>query len=102
MDGRHVLSSERMASDAVWKKYRWTIFNRSTGERLGEIKSHISVSPFFVADSQVIYETAPSLRQTRNSMVEELAKIQSVDLNTGHELWSKQIRGTACRGPYPP
>jgi hypothetical protein len=101
-DGRHVQSSERIANDAVWKNHRWTIFDRVTGERLGEIKSHVSVAPFFVADTQVIYETTPSLRQTQNGLVEEPAKIRAVDLNTGQELWSKQIRDTAFRGPYPP
>ena len=101
-DGRHVQSSERIADDAVWKKHRWTIFDRVTGERLGEIKSHVSVAPFFVADTQVIYETSPYLRRTPNGLVEEPAKIRAVDLNTGQELWSKQIRDTAFRGPYPP
>jgi len=101
-DGRHILSSERIANDSVWEKYRWTIFNRSTGERLGEIKSHVSASPFFIADSKVIYETTPSLRQTKSGLVEEPAKIKAVDFNTGQELWSKQIRDTTFRGPYPP
>ena len=101
-DGRHILSSERIANDAVWEKYRWTIFTRSTGESLGEIKSHVSVSPFFIADSKVIYETTPFLRQTQSGLVEEPAKIRAVDFNTSQELWSKQIRETTFRGPYPP
>src|SRR5581483_842562 len=50
-DGRHILVSEQTGDDRVWEKYRLTIYDRRTGERVGEFKSHLSLVPFFVLDS---------------------------------------------------
>jgi hypothetical protein len=101
-DGRHVLNTQRIADTSVWEKYRWTIYDRGTGERVGEFKSHVSLGSFFVLDSQVIYETGPYLRRTENGLVDEPLKIRAVDLQTGQELWSWQVRDTTFRGPFPP
>jgi hypothetical protein len=101
-DGRHVLSSKRIANDSVWEKYRWTIYDRGTGERVGEFRNHLPLAPFFVLDSQVIYETGPYLRQTKKRLVDEPLKIRAVDLQKGQELWSRQVRDTIYRGPFPP
>jgi hypothetical protein len=49
-DAGHVLASERVADDSVWEKYLWTIYDRSTGEPIGEFRTFRSLAPFFVSD----------------------------------------------------
>jgi hypothetical protein len=101
-NGRHVLNSQRIADDSVWEKYRWTIYDRGTGERVGEFRTHLSFAPFFIFDSQIIYETGPYVRRTEKGAVDEPLKIRAVDLRTGQELWTWQVRDTTFRGPFPP
>ena len=100
-DGRHVLTSQRIADDSVWEKYRWTIYDRDTGERVGAFNSHLRLASFFVLGTQAIYETGPFVRRTESGLVDEPLKIRAVDLRTGQELWSREVRDTAYRGPYP-
>ena len=101
-DGRHVLSSERVADDSVWDKYLWTIYDRSTGEPVGQFRTFQALAPFVVADGQVIYDTPPYARQVQGNVVEEPLQIRAVDLSTGQEVWSEEVRDTTYRGPYPP
>jgi outer membrane protein assembly factor BamB len=101
-DGRHVLSSRRIADDDVWEKYLWTIFERATGQRLGEFKTHMSYAPFLVVDSRVIYETGPYALRTDTGIAEEPLQIRAVDLQTGRRLWNQPVRETADLTPPPP
>ena len=100
-DGAHVLKSERIADDRVWDKYRWTIYDRATGERVGEIRNFRSRASFFVLGSQIIYETGPYTRRTEKGLVHEPLKIRAANMKTGQELWSRAIRDTTYRGPFP-
>lgn len=100
-DGRHVLKSECASDSRVWDKCRWEIYNRSTGKRVGEVRNHQSNAPFFVHGALVIYQTGPYVRRTQKGLVDEPLKIRAVDMNTGKELWSRTIRDTAYRGPFP-
>jgi hypothetical protein len=101
-DGRHEMRSERVANDPVWKKYRWTILERATGERVGAVRMPMHYAPFFVDGTHLVYETGPYLRQTEEGMVEEPLQIRAVELRTGRRLWSRQIRDTVDRNPPPP
>lgn len=101
-DGRHVLGSERIADDKLWDKYRWTIFLRTTGERVAEFTDYRSQAPFALSGSLLIYETGPYSRRTDSGMADEPLKIRAVDLATGEERWSRPIRDTRYRGPFPP
>jgi hypothetical protein len=101
-DGRHILSSERVADDRVWEKYVWTIYDRGTAERLGEIRSHMSLASFFLHDSVLIYETGPSLRRTEKGLIDEPLKLRAINLDSGQEVWSIEVRDTTYRGPFPP
>jgi len=97
-DGRHVLVSTPTGNDTDWERYTLTVYERGTGKRLGEFKSHVSTVPFFVTDSRVVFETGPYTRQS----VEEPPKIRAVDLTSGKEVWSKEVRDPEYRGPFPP
>lgn len=102
-DGRHVLASDRTADSRTWERYRWTIFDRTTGARIGELDQPRSTAAFVVTGSTLVYESQPYARRLDSGELEarELALI-AVDLANGHELWSASLRDTAYRGPFPP
>jgi len=101
-NGNHVLGSKRIESDSVWSKYQWIIYDHVTGNRIAVIKNHLSYSPYFVNDGQIIFETGSYIRRIDNVLVKKPLKIMSVDLQNGRELWSWPIRDTRYRGPFPP
>jgi len=101
VDGRHVLASERIADDSVWDKYRWTIFERATGRRVGAIADYRSHAPFIVAGGIVYYETGPFERRTDAGMVSEPLRLRAVNLSTSAVVWTRDIRDTTYRGPLP-
>ena len=98
-DGRSVLVSERTADDRTWDKYRWTVYDRETGRRIGEARSHLSFAPFVVRDSILVFETTP---YSRASTDVEPAKLRGVSLDSGREAWSFAVREVVYRGPVPP
>jgi hypothetical protein len=100
-DGRHVMSSER-TDESAWDKYVWTIFERESANRLGQIRAHVSYAPFFVTDSRVVYQTDPYALRIGDNLVEEPLQIRAVDLQTGERLWSQPVRNTTDRTPPPP
>ena len=97
-DGRHILASEAAGDDRTFEKYRWTIYERGTGNSVGELRTHISFSPFIVRDSLMIFETTPYARGES----EEPARLRAFSLATGREIWSVEVREVVYRGPFPP
>jgi hypothetical protein len=97
-----MFSSERTGDETVKEKYTLTIFDRKTQERVGQVKSHTSVVPFFISDSLFVNETQPYIWRNKNELVEEPAKIHGLDLKTGNEVWVRPVRDTSYRGPVPP
>ena len=97
-DGRHIVESERVADDRTWAKYRWTILESGTNSGVGAVQLHFSFSPFVVRDSIVIYETTPYMRAGKK----EPAMLRGVNLATGQEVWSVEVREVIHRGPFPP
>ena len=101
VDGRHVMTSERIADDSVWEKYQWTVFERQSGRRLGTLRDYRSHAPFIVVGSSILYETGPFERRTDREVVSEPLRLRAVDLTKGVLLWSRQIRDTKYRGTLP-
>ena len=101
-DGRHVMHSERVGDDAVWEKYRWSIYDRATRGKVGEVRTPVAYAPFVVTESRVIYQTNPHAVRTGSGLVEEPLQIRAVDLRTGELLWRQPVRDTADREPPPP
>jgi hypothetical protein len=102
VDGRHILSSARIADDPEWEKYLWTLYDHATGARVGAFRAHLRYAPFFVTNSRVIYQTPPYARKQGASLKEEPPQIHAMDLATGSELWSHAVRDTTDRRPRPP
>jgi hypothetical protein len=101
-DGRHVLSSQRVADDPAWDKYTWTIFERESGRRVGEIRMHLRYVPFFVDGTRVIYQTPPYERREGPSMRQEPLQLRAADLDDGAEVWHQPVRDTVDREAPPP
>jgi hypothetical protein len=98
-DGRHVLASERTGDELTFDKYRWSVFERGTQRQVGEIRTHLSFTPFVVVDSTLVYETTPYVRGKDK---EEPAKLRALSLANGAPLWSVEVRETVFRGTLPP
>jgi hypothetical protein len=101
-DGRHVLSSLRVADDPAWDQYVWTIFERESGRRVGEMRMHLRYVPFFVEGTRVIYQTPPYERREGSSMRQEPLQLRAADLDSGAEVWHQPVRDTVDREPPPP
>ena len=101
-DGGYVMHPEQVADDTVWDKYLWTVYDAGTGERIGQVKSHVRYAPFFVAGKLLVTTTGPELRQTAQGAVEEPLQIKAFDLTTGAVAWAQPIRDTVNRLPPPP
>ena len=100
-DGRHVLTSTRVADDRVFDKYQWTVFERN-GRRLGTLRDYRSHAAFIVVGSSIVYEIGPFERRTERGVVTEPLRVRAVDLSKGEEQWARAVRDTEYRGPFPP
>jgi hypothetical protein len=98
VDGRNILASELIGDDRVWEKYRWTVYERGSGQRVGEFRTHVSFATFLVRGDLLFYETTPFIRGGKS----EPAKLRAVNLKTGNEIWSEEVRENVYRGPLPP
>jgi hypothetical protein len=101
-DGRHVMTSARVADDRVLEKYEWTVFERSSGRRLGTLRDYRSNAAFIVVGSSIVYEVGPVERRTERGLVTEPLRVRAVDLSKGAEQWARAVRDTTYRGPFPP
>lgn len=98
-DGRYVLASRRTGNAAA--PYQWTISDAATGTVLGSFPAEISMSPFTVAGKRLIHVAQPEARLEGAKWVEQPLRLRAVDLSTGRELWTREIRDTEFRGPFP-
>ncbi|HEX6901199.1 MAG TPA: PQQ-binding-like beta-propeller repeat protein [Thermoanaerobaculia bacterium] len=100
LDGRHVLTSERNPEDS-WNRYRWTLTDAS-GATVGTIVAPVSMAPFVVSGSRILYVAEPALRKEGNQFVDKPLRLRAVDLQTGAEAWEAAVVDTTFRGPFPP
>lgn len=102
-DGRHVLVTEPVdKADFTLYRHRWTLYERSSGARLGSVPSMVSATPFLVVGTTV-YHTVPAHAIRQNGkFVENPAVLHAVNLKTGAEMWKMAVRETAFRGPFAP
>lgn len=100
-DDKHILISDKTSSDSVFNNYRWQIFDKTTQKRIGEMANYRSYAPFCVIGRILIYESGPYLRRSGNDIKETPLQIIAVDLDTGKQVWTKQIMDFIYRGPFP-
>ena len=92
-----MLASERV--DAV--SYRWTLSTRD-GTALGEMISETSYLPFEVQDRVLLFVTGLRLTNNKGEVSVEMPTLVAFDLAKGARIWTREIRDTVYRGPFPP
>jgi len=102
VDGQSSMVSERTGGPADLQKYTLIVMDRKTSKQLGRFRSHTSVVPFIVIGSRVLYESTLYRYRDRDRLVEQPRRIEAVDLSTGSEVWSLELRDTVYRGAFPP
>ncbi|HUI28922.1 MAG TPA: hypothetical protein VLX91_01805 [Candidatus Acidoferrales bacterium] len=100
-NANHILGTKKIANSSEWNKYRWTIYSRTDGKKIGEVGMHVSWAPFFALDSTIICRTPPYSRLINGKLVSQEARVRAINLRTGNEIWSWPIRDTKFRGPFP-
>jgi hypothetical protein len=101
-DAAHIMVSIAVADNNTWNRYRWTIYDRASAEKVAETDNHLSFAPFFITGNRLIYITNPYSRRTEKGLIDEPLKLRCLNMQDGSELWSKPVRDTAYRGPFPP
>ena len=102
-DGRHVLVTEPVDSaDFTLYRHRWTLYERSSGTRLGSVPAMVSATPFVVVGT-TLYHTVPAHAVRRDGkFVESPATLRAVNLKAGVEAWKTALLESDFRGPFPP
>jgi hypothetical protein len=90
------LQSERMDDG----RYRWQLSD-AAGTRLGEFISDYSYRPFDVVDGRLLYVTTPKISVTDGKSMIDMPMLVAVDLGSGKVAWTREVRDTKYRGPYP-
>jgi hypothetical protein len=101
-DRRDIVVTKKTGGEMEPKRYTLTIYDRRTNARLGELKSHFSVLPFFVSDSMIIYESAQYGERTAAGFVQRPRRLVASDLKTGLEVWALDLPAIAYSGSFPP
>lgn len=101
-DRKYILVSKKIASDEVFKKYSWEIYNARTQQKIGGITSYKSYAPFYVNNNILVFETGLYTRNIDNRITSTPLQISAVNLQTGTVLWSIEILDSIYRGPTPP
>lgn len=101
-DGRHVLASRRANANNIWQSYRWTIYERETGERVGELNHFASAAPFVVASGNLFFVSQPTARVSDGKVIETPMQLQAIQLADGAAIWNKEVNDPRYDGPVAP
>jgi len=100
-DGRHLLASgpEPAAGGGRW---RWAIYDLSSGEPVGELVSDAVGARFVVLGAHLVHDAPRRRRPAGDSWVDEPLRLRVVSLTTGEPLWTRPVRDPTWWGPMPP
>lgn len=104
-DGRHVLVSSRLDKSTPAATFRWTLFDKATGERLGSLDHFAAAAPFVVVGKQVVFEVQGGLAPTGFDdapFAQKSLALHAVDLLSGTPVWKVALRDVSFQGPFPP
>ena len=100
-DERHVLVSENLEPEKALPRYRWSLFETSTGELVGSTESLEPTAPFVVSGRHLLFIEQPRAERGEETWSFEPLRLTVVDLAGGLEQWSRPIRDTRYHGPVP-
>jgi len=96
-NGGHSLESLREDDG----RYRWTVRN-GKGAILGTLRHAHSYLAFEVLDGVLLYVTPLGAEFDGDEVTMNFPTLVAFDLADGRLLWTREIRDTEFRGPYPP
>jgi hypothetical protein len=100
-DSGHVAASVAIGDDTVFEKYRVTIHNKETGEKVGEFRSHIALPKVYVAGERILVLLDPYTEIVEGNEVNVPRTLRAYSTD-GEEAWKREVRDIEFRGPYPP
>jgi len=86
VDGRHLITVQQTADDSSWEKYLFIVTERATERRVGELRSYMGSTRFYVSGDILLYESSPFTRQTETGLISAPLMIRGFDLTAGKEL----------------
>ena len=99
-DRDFTLISEPLETTGILPRYRWVLVD-NIGDTIGEAESMVSFSSFTVAGTVLIYVN-PAHNTFENGQENRVGlSVRAVDLNSGNELWVREIRDIRYVGPFP-
>lgn len=102
-DGRHVLVTESIdAAEFTLERYRWTVYERESGARLGSVASMVSAAPFLVVGTTLYYREPSHGTVQKGRFLESPPALRAMNLQTGAEMWKSAIPEMSYQGPFPP
>lgn len=101
LDGQHVLKSERNPEGGLWTPYRWTVTDKA-GRVIGTADAPVSLTPFLVSGTRILYMAQPSVRKEGDKIVDQPLRLIAMDLVSGSEVWNSMVADSNYRGPFPP
>lgn len=102
-DRRHLMvvsPLEVVAGSA--ERYLWTIHSLASGEAVTRRRAARSATPFCLLRGLLLHLAPPSGRRVEGGWEETPLRLLALDVESGAELWQRQVRDPAFRGPAPP
>lgn len=101
INGAHVLAARHEPTDGRWDAWIWEVYG-ADGSALGTTRSFMGYSPFAVIEGTLLFVTQPFTRRLPDGQYEnQPLMLRAVDLASGREAWTREIRDTRYYGPYP-
>ncbi len=101
LDGEHIISSVLTGDDTIFEKYTLSVYEKESKEKIGQLKSHLAFVPLAVVKGQFVAMFEPQTRRVENQLVETPLQVRTYGTN-GELKWSRPVRDTTFRGPFPP
>lgn len=102
-DEAEILTARAVGANAAGiQNYLWSIYSIATGARVAQIRMAQSATPFFIWHSLLVYESPPVSQRINGVWHTQPLELQAVDIRTATQVWSRTIRDTGYRGPFPP
>lgn len=102
IDENHILASRRITGNEEFFNYAWEIFERASGNKVGELRDYRSFAPFYVTGTTLIYEIGPYARMVNGSLQQVPLHLAAINLTNGRELWRTPIFDEVNRMSPPP
>ena len=101
-DSEHLQSNLAKSHAQFGTVYQWSLM-KASGEQLGSVTLPYSYAPFSVRANRLITQLPPFAVRKADGQIDAFsARIASLNLQTGAEVWSVDVLDPVYRGILPP